>query len=131
MFQSMINFDEIVINFLKDAPVLTGVDAQIVLYELYEIESGIYNHLNKIEKRPLSGVAFHDCEENTKTSILHTSIDQYAALGIREHFGMSLVEYLNLPQELCLKIIETCKDIIRKKSGIVDQIQQDLGKPIK
>lgn len=45
-------------------------------------------------------------EDSTNGSTLHERIQQYMALGVNKHFGLSLTEFLDLPPDIVSYILE-------------------------
>lgn len=109
-------------------PKLSSTDADMVLYDMYEVQYGIFNHIGASKKRPLSSVAMHDAEENTSTSSLYEAIDTYQRNGIKEIFGLSLKEYLDLPTEICIKLLESASNEFSKKSNVISGLEADMKK---
>jgi hypothetical protein len=107
-------------------PKLSSVDADMVLYDMYEVNYKIFNHIGASKKRPLSSVAMHDAEENTITSNLYEAIDMYQKNGIKEIFGLSLTEYFDLPTEICIKLLESASSEYSKKSSVINGLENDL-----
>lgn len=109
-------------------PKLNCVDANMLLYDMYEVNYKIFNHIGASKKRPLSSVALHEAEDNTLTSNLYEAIDTYQKNGIKEIFGLSLNEYLDLPTEICIKLLETASQEYSKKSSVINGLENDLKK---
>lgn len=103
------------------------IDANIVLYELYETKYGIYNHLNPYKKRPMASVALHEAEENTTNSSLYEAIEGYVKLNIKDLTGLTLTEYLDLPTEFCILLANIASKEAQKKSTILGNMEKDIN----
>lgn len=114
-------------ELIKSAPKLTGVDARIVLQDMYETTYKVYNHIGASKKRPLASVALHESEDNTHTSSLYEAIETYNDKGIKDIFNLSLIEYLNLPADICIKITEVCSRESKKTAGVLSGIENSLN----
>lgn len=93
-------------HLLKVSPKLCATDARLVLLEMYEQEYGIYNHALGDPNRPLASVAMHPAENVLEGSFLDERIEQFADKEVTKHFGLSLIEFLDLPTDVCFKILE-------------------------
>jgi len=113
-------------ELLEKAPKMNSFDASIVLYDMYEMNYDIYAHSNT-KKRPLSSVALHETEDNTLTSSLYEAITGYHQRGIKELFGLSLKEYLDLPSEICILLMETSSKDAATKNNIISQMDRDIN----
>jgi len=82
------------IEALQQLPKLNSIDGRIVLQDLYESHYGIYDHLHVASKRkPLASIAMHPSEDTIDSSLLDQTIRSYTARGIRELYGLSLVDF--------------------------------------
>lgn len=73
-------------------------DLQTTLMDLYEIKFGLCNHLSK--NNPFSSVLYLPSEEVNKESMREASINNYVFNSIQKFYGISYLEYTNLPNEL-------------------------------
>lgn len=94
----------------------------MVLYDLYESHYKIYNHFDKSVKRPLAGVALHESEDNAIGTQLYAVIEMFVNKDIATLFNISLIEFLALPSEYCLKLVEIANKIQATKSNALDSI---------
>lgn len=74
------------------------VDATVLKSAIYETASGIFDHTSP-EANPLSSVAMHPAEKYVESSGMYDSIRKYTERGIKDRYGLSLIEYLELPRE--------------------------------
>lgn len=109
-------------------PQLDAVDAKVVMREMYETRFGIHNHLNKFSKRPLASVAFHGAENTIKDSMLEETLKTYANRNIKDIFGLTVLEFLELPMDVVSLMLDIADQISAKKEGDIDGIQRDLNK---
>lgn len=93
---------------------------------MYETAYGIHDHLNGVNNSPLASVALHESEENTINSNLYEAIDRYHEKGIAELFKLSLIEYLNLPTEICVKLMEIATKDAIKKGALFDKLNKQM-----
>lgn len=77
-----------------------------MLLEKYETVHGIYNHAIDDPDKPLAIVALHDGENTGIGSTLYERIELFAERGVTKHFGLSLSEFLELPTDVCDRILE-------------------------
>lgn len=85
----------------------------------------IFNHL-AAPKRPLSSVAFHDCENYTEQTAIYDAIEDYGLNGYQEVWGLSLTEFLSLPQYMVKMVKEIHARVMEKKKALLSSIQNDL-----
>lgn len=95
---------------------------------MYEHTAGIYDHSQREVVRPLSSVALHETEENTTTSRLYSTIEAFKNKGIKDLFGLNLVEFLNLPSEYCTLLLEIANKEGNKNQSILDNLNNTINK---
>jgi hypothetical protein len=114
-------------------PRYSSIDAQIVLNEFYETLFKIYNHYSGDNRRPLASVALHPEEDIIKNSLLEESIKTFYLRNIKETFGISYLEYIELPRYIGEIMSDVGKELLKKKSNIADDVQKELdglGNPV-
>ena len=79
---------------------LDSIQAQIVLRDAYDTSYGIYDHSAQNPNRPMALVGMHPAENTTYHSRLYNTIRRYKTYDIKTAFGLSLVEFLELPREI-------------------------------
>lgn len=89
--------------FRLDVP-LSGYELDIVLNESYEQSYGIFDH-NSSNAHPLSIVSMHENERYTEGTGLYNLIARYLKHPIKDRFGLSLIEFMNLPREYTEELI--------------------------
>lgn len=98
------------------------------MYDLYETRYGIFDHRKSGKKRPWASVALHESEDICETSSLTEAIENYHGRGIKELFGLSVVEYLNLPSDVCLTLMIIANREAAKKSVLANKMVSELAK---
>lgn len=93
---------------LQTAPKICCTDARLIQLEMYETAHQIYNHGVPSPDRPLANVAMHYAENCRDGSLMDERLSQFADKQVVKFFGLSLTEFLNLPSDTCLKILEIC-----------------------
>lgn len=116
-------------KFLEKLPKLDSIDGRMVMQDLYETEYGIWNHLDKSNKRPLGSVAFFDSEDFNEGSLLEDAIRTYTAKNIGEYTKLSLTEFLDLPIDVVAMIIKICDEAAKKKEKTLEQIERSMTHP--
>lgn len=95
--------------------------------DTYETGYGIYNHSLDVDgSRPLALVAMHWAENSCEGSVLYERIEQFKERNVYQTFGLSLAEFLDLPRDVCIKILDTCGKKQKTEHQIVDELQQSL-----
>lgn len=117
---------EFITKMLRTLPQLECVDAQQVLTTAYEMEYHIYPHLRYAKERPLSSVAFFECENINDGSLLEQVIKTYTGKNIREHYGLTLLEYLDLPVDVVDLLNRTSDELNKSKASIADDLTRQL-----
>jgi hypothetical protein len=74
----------------------------------------------------MASVALHEAEDNTTTSALYEAIETYHHKGIKDLFGLSIKEYLDLPNEICIKLMEVANKNTQKNNTILSSIEKDM-----
>lgn len=98
--------------------------------DLYDTIYGIHNH-NKQGQHPFATVMTHESEENTITSNLYASIDIFRERKIKETFGISYLEYLSLPTDMCLALLDGGMKAIQNESNTTNAVLKDLANAAK
>jgi hypothetical protein len=104
---------------------LDSISAQIVLGEIYDTEYNICNH-DEPGRSPLSLVGYHTKENYADYGPLHHMVYRYRFFEVYKHFGLSLVEFLQLPREYTELIFEVISHENKKSSSEVDSVMKDI-----
>lgn len=94
-----------------------------MLLTMYDTHFGIYDHLMvrpPIKARPLALVALHECEENGDTSTVNELITNYLDRDIGKLFNLSLMEFLDLPREYVIKLLDLALKKQQAETNIVN-----------
>lgn len=111
---------------LESAPKLEGVDGQLYMYDLYESNYGLFNHLQRTIQKPLASVALHRGEDLTDSSGLAAALKVYIDNDIGGFTKLSFVEYLELPSHVLSVIVEQCQQASRAKSDTLRSVEKGL-----
>lgn len=110
---------------------MSVTEAREVLSSFYDRTYGISDHAflaPEIRKlRPMAGIAMHEAEENVQTSSLFEAIDLYELKDVGETFKMSLQEFLDLPRDVYLKVLQVATRRQNVKAGVVANVTRELG----
>lgn len=110
---------------------LNSIETQIFLRESYDKHYGIYNHDINDPKRPYALVELHDAERVTAVSPLYEMLDHFPEKQILKYFGLNLLQFLELPRDVCLKIVECCEKQMTKETNdgkTINQLIADMAK---
>lgn len=103
------------------------MDAIQLLYNFYDTEYKIYNHAQDSNKRPLANIAFHACENINDDSLLESVMRMYVVKSIKDIFGLSLVEYLDLPIDIVEMLNGIADKENTKKANVVSNIEKQFN----
>lgn len=104
-------------DVLKSVPAVPNtIEAKTILNQAYEQTFGVFDHLgqNNLEtidanpdsKRPMIEVAFHPSEDICARSQLYKTIKEFKDRKVYQYFGLSLLEFLDLPVDICDYILD-------------------------
>lgn len=112
-------------DMIQSLPPLSQVDARTVMQDQYETRLGIYNHqLSK--DRPLASVAMFPCENFTERSPLYDALEEYADGSFKEVWGLTVTEFLNLPQYQVRMIRDLTKEVLKRRTDIANAVKSDI-----
>ena len=122
-----------VIKTFKKVPYMDGLQ---VMREAYDQSYGIFDHTAQIVrerqtsdphvKRPLASVAHHASEATGNYSPVALVVKTFGRLKIYEKFGLSLIDYLQLPREYAESIMRQAEELASEVSNITKGIQDQL-----
>lgn len=110
-------------ELLGKLPKLSSIDTQIVLYDQYETRYGIYNHQQPNKMRPLASVALQPSENFTERSILYDALEEYALENYRDVWGLSVAEFLDLPQYLVKMLRSVMPTALERKRKALEDAE--------
>lgn len=115
--------------------VTVGIDSysvQLILRESYETMYRIFNHDGvEAKARPLALVAMHPKEDSTSFSRLHRTIQRYDKQGIKDMFGLSLTEFLNLPRDYVELLFRLAVEKMQSENPAIDKMARQLAESSK
>lgn len=114
-------------RLLKSLPQLDKVDVKTVMYDLYETEFGIYDHIHD-KSRPLASVSFHHCEDYNTASLTEEAIRTYIIKDIKNVYGLSLIEFLELPKDIIEMMFIIDEEEKANKKKLMDELEENLKK---
>ena len=114
---------------IDTSPKLRFTDGQILLLDVYESGYGIYDHSQHAvdNSRPLALVAMNWEEDASTGSQLYERIELFKERQIYQIFGLSLTEFLDLPRDICTKILESCGKKQNEEGKVVDDVSRRLN----
>lgn len=107
-------------------PRLSRVDAQIVMSDYYDVRFGLFNHAES-KARPLSSVAMFPCENYTERAPLYDAYKEYAERNYKEIWGLSVKEFLDLPQYIVRMMRSITVDIMASKESAISEVEKSMG----
>lgn len=73
-------------------------------------------------------MAFFDIENTIDGSPLDSIMRTYISKNIRETFGISCLEFLDLPRDTIELMVEIANEEIKKKQPALDELTKEFGK---
>lgn len=119
------DISEYISDALEKLPRQNAVDSRIVLQDIYETKTGIYNHFAS-KDRPLASVAMFPCEDTAGNSPLYDNLEEFAEKGYYELWGLNLKEFLSLPQYQVKILREITTRIYNEKKAVAANLNLDL-----
>lgn len=123
-----VDSDEFIRKVLATIPKMDDIDIQMVLYDLYETEYGIYDHINHITNRPLASVAIHPGEDYCSNSLLEDTLRRYIDYDIQSTYGLNIVEFLELPKDIIESMIKIANEKHSKRGNMLSDIEKEFNK---
>lgn len=115
-----------ILDLVKTAPALCSTDIEIIKRSKYETAFNIYNHDSKLDDRPYALVAMHDVENSCDGSLLYERLDQFAKEKIGKHFNISIKEFLELPTDICDRMVEISVRLNKEAAEIASDVLNEL-----
>ena len=103
---------------LEKLPKLNAIDARIVMQDQYESRFHIFNHY-AVSNRPLASVAMHPCEDSLLNSVMWSVYEEFALKRYQEVWGLSVEEFLNLPQYKVRMMREIADELNEKRNKVL------------
>lgn len=99
--------------------------AQIFLKEAYDIEYNIYNHDAPELSHPFQTSLYTEAKTVTKFTPLETLMEKYYHHQISKYFGMTFLEFIDLPADKADMVLDKAWEwIMREKQAAEDAKKQ-------
>lgn len=105
---------------------IDSISAKLLLREAYEQLYLIFDHNQLHKVRPLGLVAMHPKENVSDYSKLYRTVFRYKHQNIKEHFGLSLTEFLDLPHEMVELCFKIAYEHVQKETPAINAALKDL-----
>ena len=119
-------------HLLKHAPALTSIEAQLVMFDAYEVTYGIFDHSKKTD---MAIVLKHEAEDIEVFDPTTERLILYHNAGVLKYTGITFDRFLELPRHrgetLMLASQELMKQELeekRKAAAALEEEKQKLGK---
>lgn len=129
-FEDGIEISRLLERLLKTVPKLCSTDAQLLMLEQYETLFGIFDH-NKpgvSASNPFAVVELHAAEDVYTYSLKRERMEQFMFHGVKDAFGVSWLEYLQLPaadaQEMMIMAAQRKAKEDNNSSDLLRQLAQ-------
>jgi hypothetical protein len=114
---------------MERAPtVLNSSDLQLALRDCYETTYRIYDHSRSGPNDALSLVAMREAEDSSSGGLLYEQIRRFEERQVYKHFGLNLVEFLELPSDIVRFVLEMSlkrqQSNAKTQEDVVDEIQR-------
>lgn len=126
-----IDHSEFLYEAIRKIPrAVDAITAKMTMTEMYEASYGIFNHFAQGmgKMRPLSTVALHPSENRSHYDPFKALAKTYAD-KIKGLFGISLLEFLELPSFRVRELIEIADEIRKHEADLAAAIANRVGSP--
>lgn len=106
---------------------LCSTDADIVMREKYETAYSLYNHEAPDPEHPLAIIRMHPGEDASTGSLLYERIEQFEERKIYQRFGLTLKDFLDLPSDVCMKVMEVAGKRLKDEGTIAASVMTQLN----
>lgn len=103
---------------------MSSIEARIALQEQYEQDFGLYNHDSR--PNPLALVSMHPKENVVEAGSLYSLVRRYVMLNVKDTFGLSLAEWLDLPYDMASLIRDICSTETKRKATAASNAKKGL-----
>lgn len=112
------------LDHIKDIDKCSRVEAVNNLTAVYDKIIGRFNHFTAT-KRPLSLTAHENFDDINLNSPLEESINLFDKLNVKDTFGISWLEFISLPRDVCRMMIKSAsKSLSDKNTAIKNQLDE-------
>lgn len=87
-------------KILEQGKQLDNIAAQVVMRDAYETQYGICDH-GSPSANPLALVEYQAKEDVSEYGTLYRTFYQYHLYEVHKEWGVSIVDFLNMPREYC------------------------------
>lgn len=96
--------------------------------DLYETKYGVFNHVGMSSIRPLSTVAMHLPEDYLDGDIGEQYYRLYLDKRIKEHFGLTIDEYLDRPRHAIEMMNRVADEENKRHSSAASSVEAQFKK---
>ena len=96
------------------------------MLDRYESKYKICDHAAVADARPLSLIGMHPAEEVGLGSILYDSLERFGEENVTKYFGCSINEFLDMPHDICEKLIEISTKLKLRDNTNVNSVLSQL-----
>ncbi len=105
---------------------LNSIDAQIYMREMYDIQYGIFDHIENHKHRPLSTVAMFNEEDVSVHPLLDREIEYYLLLEVYKYTGLTINEWLSYPPYIKKTLSERIERYVKYKTKFKNDLLNEL-----
>ena len=110
--------------------IMGSTEAQVLSQLTYDIAYNIHDHMSPASNNPLASVELHPAEDYREYSGLYRTIERYERQKVNETFGLSLLEYLELPTYMVDMLTDIYIASANDASKIGDDVKRELDKQL-
>ncbi len=93
---------------------------------MYETVFGVFNHVTLGHTKPMASVALHEAEDANSLDTLRSTMLNYIRNDIKDLFGISFLEYVELPSIIVGELNETAVIAKKEKSELLSNAMSGL-----
>jgi len=118
-------------------PKVDAWNAQSALTEIYQIAFGVFDHVAQVQKeravplpenkRPWAVHGLHPSEHLGAYNHFADYVSTFPELRIKERYGYTLEEFLDLPSWKIKLIVERCQTLNRDDHKAANSLQHELN----
>lgn len=106
---------------------LDGYSASIVTLEAYDETYGIADYSYDDPRNPMALIAMHPKEDYLTNGRMERTIKSYAKYRVLKHYGISLLEFLDLPRHISQVIMDDCLEREKSEGKKAEELLNGLG----
>lgn len=103
---------------MQQSPMMDSDASQVLLGMAYDTTYDLHDHYSPSSVNPLDTVAMHPAEDYKHFSGLYRSLERYERYGIKDNFGLTLLDYLSLPRDVIDMLVDLTKEISDRREAI-------------